>query len=237
MVLTESLLCRLGSRFALIGTIAVALAHQAMAAPMLDGKAEYALAEQAENQSDWDAALLHYENVYDSSPTTPEQRVALRRKFLELRPKVGPNTDPAKAGVFRIKVYVFRTVDVTLTVDGKEKRVTNTYPDSAIEEIRAVDESFTKQVWEHTLGNLRVEWDLTVIEEPLTKVDGWPDPGNCAPHFRDLEPGKHDVVMVYAPMENVEPWALWGGTFGRIPEVKKRRPLPTRNSFAKPPGC
>jgi tetratricopeptide (TPR) repeat protein len=177
-------------RFALIGTIAVALAQLAIAAPMLDGKAEYALAEQAEKQGDWDAALLHYENVYDSTPTTPEQRVELRRKFLELHPKVQPNTDPAKAGVFRMKVYVFRTVDVKRTVDGKEVRVTNTYPDSAIEEIRAVDESFRKQVWEHTLGNLRVEWDLTVVEEPLTKVDGWPDPGNCAPHFTGLEPGR-----------------------------------------------
>ena len=36
---------------------------------------------QAERASDWDAALLHYENVYDSTPCTPEEYVRRAVEF------------------------------------------------------------------------------------------------------------------------------------------------------------
>ena len=57
------------------------------AATPIDAKAEREAAAKAEQAGDWDAALLHYENVYDSTPCTPEEYVQLRRKFEELRPK------------------------------------------------------------------------------------------------------------------------------------------------------
>ncbi len=191
-----------------------------VAAPLLNGAAETMLARGAEERSDWDAALLHYENVYDSSPTTPEQRLELRQKFRGLRAKVAPNTDPARAGVYRIKCYIFRTLEVKRLIERKETLIRNTYTDAQIAELAAVHESFTRQVWEHTLGNLLVTWDTTVIETPLRHVDGWPDPTSCAPFFTDLKAGEQDCVMVYAQMQDVEPWALWGGTIGCIPEVK-----------------
>ena len=69
----------------------------ARAAAQLDAPAERAAAVKAEQSGDWDAALLHYENIYDSTLCTPEEYVQLRRKFEELQPKVKPNDDPAKA--------------------------------------------------------------------------------------------------------------------------------------------
>ena len=84
-----------------MGTL-LATAMPALAAKEMDAQAERAAAVKAEQASDWDSALLHYENIYDSTPTTPEQRVELRHKFEELHPKVKPNTDPAKAGLYKI---------------------------------------------------------------------------------------------------------------------------------------
>lgn len=185
-----------------------------------DAVHERAAAERAELAGDRDAALLHYENVYDSTPTTPEERLELRAKFHELRPKVRPNTDPAKAGVWKIKVYVFRTLEVDCRKNGETVHLRNEYTDEQIAGFDGAMRGFANDVWEHSMGNLRIEWTTTVVEEPLTHVDGWPDPASCSPHFTDLRPGEADCLMVYANMTGVEPWALWAGTFGCLPEAK-----------------
>lgn len=202
--------------------LAVALAMfsvTSVAARSPQVEAEYALARGAEATGDWDGALLHYETIYDSMVVAQTERVELRRKFAELRPKVEPNTDPAKAGTYRVRVYVFRTLEMKGERDGKPFGILNTYTDEQIEALRRATAAFAQAVWEHTLGALRIDWDLVVVEQPLTKVDGWPDPANCVPRFPDFVPGVFDCVMVYANTTDVEPWALWGGTFGSIPEV------------------
>ena len=62
-----------------LGLCFVGVMTAAAAAPAVEAKAEREAAGKAEQAGDWDAALLHYETVYDSTPTTPEERVELRR--------------------------------------------------------------------------------------------------------------------------------------------------------------
>jgi hypothetical protein len=196
------------------------LASVATAAPARDRiDMEYQSARAAEIAGEWDSALLHYETIYDSMIVPQTERLELRKKLAELHPKVEPNTDPANAGSYKVRVYVFRTLHVQRMKDGKQIDIQNTYTDDAIEGIRRATEGFANVVWEHTLGSLKIDWDLRVIEEPLTEVDGWPDPVNVLPHIKDLGPRDVDCIFVYADMTNVEPWALWAGTLGSVPEI------------------
>ena len=162
----------------------------AAAAPAVDAKAEREAAVKAEQAGDWDAALLHYENIYDSTPTTPEERVELRRKFAELHKKVKPNEDPAKAGIYKVRVYVFRTVAIG--------PVTNTYNEKQIKDVDKATAAWAGEVWKASLGNCRLVWETVVIDKPLTSFAGFPHPRDCTPYLTDMQPGDADNVTVYA---------------------------------------
>ena len=206
--------------FALPLLALVLLGTAASAAKPVDTRAERAAAVAAEQKGDFDAALLHYENIYDSTPTTAQERLELRRKFEELRPKVKPNTDPSKAGVWKIKLYIFRTVELDWTRDGKTAHVKNAYTDDNIRRIDEAMAGFAKEVWDHTLGSLQIKWDTVVIDKPLTKFPGWPDPADTIPYFTDLKAGDADCLFVFCNAEGLDPWDLWGGTIGIMPEAK-----------------
>lgn len=175
------------------------------AATDVDPKAEREAAVAAEQAGKWDAALQHYENIYDSTPATPPERVELRHKFEELRPKVAPNADPAKAAVYKVRSYVFRTTAVG--------SVTNRYNDKQIEDVKKATAAFAAELWKASLGTLRVEWDAVVIDAPLTQVAGCPDPGNCTPYFTDLKTNEMDFVMAYAITKGL-PLNCWASTWG-----------------------
>ncbi|MCY2930965.1 MAG: hypothetical protein NTV86_16050 [Planctomycetota bacterium] len=183
-----------------------ALGQSAPAATGADPAAvERAAAVKAEQAKDWDAALLHYETIYDSTPTTPEQRVELRHKFEELRPKVKPNGDLAKASLYKARTYVFRKTEIGA--------VKHQYTDKQIEDIRNATRAWAREIVLASMGNIRVMSDVVVIDKPLTKMEGCPDPDNCVPHFTDLEPGDLDFVMGYALTGGL-PTSCWAATWG-----------------------
>ncbi len=200
------------------------------AAFITDRNAEFKAAQKAEKQGDLAAALLHYENLMDSARTETKitTRAKLATKIAELRPKVKPNTDPAQAGVWKVKAYAFRTTDVRWTdKQGANRHAFFQFSDTEIAGLRNEMANFAGLVWKYTSGSLRIQWDLTVIEKPLTNWHGWPDPGSCLPHFTDLKHGEADSLFVYVKAEGAKgeksdrlEWALWGGTIGVTAETK-----------------
>ena len=187
---------------------------------------------EAEKKQDWDAALLEYENAYDSKGADEFLRSALRKKFAELLPKVQPNRDPAKAGVWKVKAYAFRELDYRWTdKEGKNRRAQWKMREDEIGSIRTALGAFTDRVWEYTSGSLRIDWTLEVIDTPLAKLDGdgsfWPGPGACLPYLAKLQPGEADTIMVYAKVQggkdepgDAVPMAFLGGSLGVQNETK-----------------
>jgi len=189
----------------------------------------------AEARQDWSTALSYYEHIYDSTRTDDATRSRLRTKFAELRPKVPPNTDPAKAGVWKVRAYVFRELDFTWKdKSGKEVRSQHRYRKEELDRIQRGMAAFAKRIWDFSDGNLRIEWTLKIIEQPLTKLDGedsfWPGPDSCMPFFTDLKPGQVDTIMVFAKAwgdkdkgdTGIEvPQMLLGGTFGSLGALTK----------------
>ena len=173
----------------------------------MDAKPQYEAAAKAEKAGDWDAALLHYENVYDSTPCTPEEYVQLRRKFAQLHPKVKPNDDPAKAAVYHARSFAFRT----LQVGGRK----NTYNDKQLKAFEEVHAAWAKEVWKASQGQCRLDWKTQIIEKPLTRFDGFPSPYDCIPYFDALRPGEADYVAAYTLSNGLE-WNCWAGTFGSV---------------------
>jgi hypothetical protein len=174
-------------------------ASPAAAAPSL----ELNRALEAETRQDWATALLEYERVYDSTRTTADTRSLLRNKFAELRSKVAPNQDSAKAGVWKVRAYAFRELDFTWDgKDGKSHRAQYRYREEEIDRLRKGMEGFAARVWVFSSGNLRIDWELKLIEKPLSRLDGeesfWPGPDACMPYLTDLQPGQADTIMVFA---------------------------------------
>ena len=173
--------------------------------PFADANKERAAAIKAEKKGDYAAALLHYENILDSTKTDALTRLGLRNKIAELKPKVAPNTDPAKAGVWKVKAFVIRTLDYKWTdKDGKQHHTINTIRDEEVEMIRKGMKGFEDLVWDYTDGNLRIQWELMVVERSLNTLVNDKDWGHCPwpdavmPVITDLvEYGEVDTIMVY----------------------------------------
>lgn len=167
----------------------------------IDAKVEREAAEEAEKREDWDAALLHYENIYDSARIGPDEWDELREKMKELRPKVAPNTDESKAGHFKVRIYIFRHLDVKWTDDeGVERRCQKSYDDDEIEVILKSFDEFAALVREHSWGYLMLDKEVRILDETLTDYDMLPDARHCMPYFTDLEIGDVDCLFVFAKL-------------------------------------
>ena len=193
-----------GALLAVLFVIAAALPGRSAAAG-IDAKAERAAALQAEQAGKWAEALLHYETIYDSTPTAPSEQRALRKKFAELRTKVKPNKDKDQAGVCTVRVYVFRTVDATVVEDGKTNAVKNAYTDRDVKQIKDTVAALADTVWTHTMGSLRLVPEIIVIDKPFTNVVCWPDENFCRPYFAKAAPV--DFTMVFANLNGM-PYTL-----------------------------
>jgi hypothetical protein len=213
---------------------AALLASPTLAQPLVDAESERAAAISAEKQGDWNAALLHYENIFDSALTDDATRTNLRAKFIELRPKVAPNTDPDKAGTWKIRAYIFRTLDFSWKdKDGNNHHAFYKFRNDELDAIKVAMDGFSECVWRYSLGNLKIKYDIQVIDKPLTKLDGdysfWPGPASCMPFFDDLKPGEVDGIFVYAKVHGSKdkgeesediPLSLLAGTFGVLSDTK-----------------
>jgi len=135
-----------------------------------DARSERAAARAAEKKQDWDAALLHYENLFDSTQTDETTRGQLRAKFLELRPKVAPNSDPAKAGVWKVQAYAFRNLQVTRNdKDGKEHQTKQRFRDDEIAEIRAAMKGFAAEVWKNATFSIMSRASTMIASASMPK--------------------------------------------------------------------
>lgn len=220
-------------RMAIVATVSLCIGvlGSARADGPPDAATQWRAAAAAEQRQDWDAALQHYENVYDATATNDGQRKALRVKFSELRPRVRPNDDPAHAGVWKLRVYVVRTLDFTWQdAAGTSRHCAQTYSNDEVEQFRKDLAAFSERVWQYTAGNLRIAGELKVIEQTLTRLDGtnefWPGPDACMPLITDVRPGQVDTIMVFVktsgPQEPNDPipLALLGGALGASPFTK-----------------
>lgn len=192
----------------IIGVLALSFGAIASPVPFADADVERSAAIEAEKNGNIEEALLHYETILDSTKTAALARLPLRSKIAELKQKVAPNTDPSKAGVWKVKAVIIRTLDYKWTdEDGKEHHALNTFTDEEVEMIRKGMEGYQKLVWDYTDGNLRIEWDLVVAERSLKELSYDKDWGHCPYNFlvmpviSDLvEYGTADTVMVYIKM-------------------------------------
>jgi hypothetical protein len=197
---------------------------------LADASASIKAAQEAEKQGDFAKALQLYEDILDSgrTPTVTTSRAILYAKLGELRPKVAPNTDPAKAGVWKVKALVFRKTDVRHKDDkGKDLHSVYKFRDDEIEGIRKAMKGFSDLVWKYTDGNLRIAWTMEIVEQPLTSWDGYPGFGCCGYALKNLKRGDADSVFAYAKAtgdanekSDPLPWSCLAGTMGAFPETK-----------------
>jgi hypothetical protein len=127
----------------------------------------------------------------------------LRPKFEILRPKVAPNTDRTVAGVWKVRAFAFRELDFAWKdSQGASHSAKHRYREDEIARLHRGMAGFAERVWHYTDGNLRIDWQLTILEKPLTSLDGddtfWPGPDACIPYLADLEFGDTDTIMVFA---------------------------------------
>ena len=187
----------------IVAALALAIAWPGAAAAQVDAKAEREAAVKAEQAGDWDAALLHYENIYDSTPGTPEEKVALRHKFAELQPKIRPNEDPAKAGETWVRAYAFRSWNF--------QGGSNAYNEAQLQAIDRATAAWADAVWKATRGHLRVKWETVILDQPLTAWCGFPAHECCMSYLTDLKQGEADIVMVYVKAGGL-PCTVWADT-------------------------
>jgi len=211
----------------LIAALALALAPQAMDAAECRTRA---LA--AEEARDWGAALAAWERVIDRCPSTEEQRTEARARIKDLRPRVPPNDDPRKARPWKVLAVLFRHLKFSWTNAKQETvEVHKTISPDDEKKIRRSLECFGGHVSRFSGGMLRMDIDIQVLEEPLTKLHGT-GKGAFTPALHLLRPLLEplikdrtcDTVMAYVKYNadkgpNV-PAPFVAATFASIRELK-----------------
>ncbi len=197
--------------------------------PLNDVNAVHAAAVQAEKAGDLAKALQLYEDILDSGRLDLKtfSRNALYAKLAELKEKVPANTDPDKAGVWKVRAYVIRQTDVRFKdAKGADRHAIYRFTPQEIEGIRKGMQGFADLVWDYTQGNLRINWNLTVIDEPLTRWDGYPSPYAVMPLLKSFRRGEADSIFAYAKAAGAKgeesdklDWICLAGTIGAIPET------------------
>ncbi len=195
-----------------------------------DANAARRSAVEADKQGDFAKALQLYEDILDSGHTDTKTttRAVLFAKLRELRAKVPPNADPAKAGEWKVKVLVFRNTDVKHKDDkGKDLHSVYKFRDDEIEGIRQGMNGFKDLVWKYTDGNLRILWKMEIVDKPLTSWEGYPGFSTCASALKGMKRGDADSIFAYAKAagdknEKSDPlnWSCLAGTMGAFPETK-----------------
>ncbi|MCY3019693.1 MAG: hypothetical protein NTW87_11775 [Planctomycetota bacterium] len=186
----------------------------------------------AEKAEDWPGALTAWERVIDRCPSTEEQRIEARAHIKELRPKVPRNTDPEKAHPWKVLVVIFRKLEFSWT-DAKNNQIAveKTVSEDNEKKIRGSIEAFGKHVFQFSSGMLRLDTDIKVLDEPLTKLHGQGQgPFTPAPHL--LRPAidplikekTYDTVIAYVKYNGDKgpsvPAPFVAATFGSCGDFK-----------------
>lgn len=204
--------------------VAVPLAHAQPAAAELDTTAQIQRARVLEGKQLWAEARQAWERVIDTCPATEEQRLLAVRRLHSLNDRVAPQTDPANANVWRCYVAIFRTLDFSWKdKEGKQQQVHIVCTDEEIDLLKRGFQRFSELVFEYSRGGLRLEYDIDVLDEPLTRLSGegsfWLGPWDVEKLIQGRwQPGQVDSVFAYAKLsdggQQKVPAAMFGGTFG-----------------------
>jgi len=209
----------------LLGAAGLGVYGPAEASPRPAAEPTIARARELEKNEQWPAARDTWERVIDSCDSTTAQRAEAVAKIKDLNPRVPPNTDPARANVWTIKAFVFKTLDFRWTPkEGQpQEHVTIRFTDEEIAHLRARLARFAEMAFEFSRGQLRIDSAIEIIEEPVTRLSGkgsfWLAPWDV----RDLikgryEPGKVDTVFGHVKVSDGKgagvPAAMLGGAFG-----------------------
>lgn len=191
--------------------------------------------ERLEKAELWNDALQVAETIYETTPTDAATRLFLRRKFDVLRPKVEPNRDPAKTGVWKVRAFVVRSLDFAWQEGDVNRRAQYVYDDEEIERIRRGMTGFARFVEKFSDGWLRIEWTLEVVDKTatrLTSVDGryWAGPTEILPLLPEIPVDSTDTIMAFvktggtapADVQNDPiPLLLFGGAIGEWAPVTR----------------
>lgn len=145
----------------------------------------------AEKAEKYALALTAWERVIDRCASSEEQTKEARAHIKTLRPKVARNTDPKKARAWTVLAVIFRELQFSWTdnsdkTEGKLVEVHKTISDADETKIRTSLAAFQKHVLLYSSGMLRLDIDIRVIDQPLTKLAGGNDnkpPFTPAPHL------------------------------------------------------
>ncbi len=160
-------------------------------------------AKQAEDAQDWESALQQYETLYESGVLDQAGNIELRKKFAQLRPQVKKNRTLANANVWRVKAYIFKTLDFTWDDNGEKRRSVARYSQEEIDRIIRCLKGFEYIVWDFSDGWLRIEWDCTVVYGALTEMAPigdrfWIAPDTTMKFLPELGENEADTIMVFA---------------------------------------
>lgn len=217
---------------ALVGGSALSFADDAKSPKQAEQLAEVERLEKAEL---WDDALRLAETIYETTPTDDATRRLLRDKFDVLRQKVAPNRDPAKAGVWKVRAFVVRSLDFEWKEGDATRRAQYTYDDEEIERIRRGMAGFAAFVDKYSDGWLRIDWTLEVVEKTATEMDEiggryWPGAAEIIPLLPEIPVNSTDTIMTFvktggtapADVKNDEiPLLLFGGAIGEWAPVTR----------------
>jgi len=198
----------------------------------LDPAACRAKALDAEKAQDWAAALDAWERVIDRCVSTEEQRTDARAHIKDLRTKVPRNTDPEKAHPWKVLVVIFRRLDFSWKDGDKTLEAHKIVSAEDEKKIRTSFGCYAKHVFGFSSGMLRIDPDIVVVEEPLTKLHDngkgkgpfSPAPHLLKPFIDPLIKGKpYDTVFAYVKYNGDKgpnvPAPFTAATFASIADV------------------
>lgn len=190
-----------------------------------ENEAKFAEIAKLEQAKKWNSALKLAETFYETAPEDEAARLELRKIFERLRPKVAPNKNRKKAGVWRVKAFAFRTLDFERKDENGAIVSTKwSYDDAEIKRIRRCVAGFADYVWEYSDGSLRIDWTFDVVDTPLRELEGfdgryWPGPSQTIPLLPQIEQNSADTIVVFVKTS--------GGPESELTDAeKKNAPIP-----------
>jgi len=214
----------------LLGSVASAGGGEA-GSPSASATIEQAQA--LEQRGDLAAARSAWERVIDTcyATATPDELRQGRLGLHRLNSRVPPNRDLAKAQVWTVVVFIFRTLDFSWTPKGGGPRhVVTTVTPGEMSRIGLGMQRFSELVFRYTRGQLRIGYRFEVVEEPVRRLEGedrfWLSPVNVRSQIaKRYVPGEVDSIFAYVKLGELPPYPgqedrggipalMFGGTYG-----------------------
>ncbi|MDR2863402.1 MAG: hypothetical protein LBV54_05975 [Puniceicoccales bacterium] len=197
-------------------------------AEALDYAATKKQAQEAETAGKFAEALTAWERVIDRTSCTEADRDAARTRIRELRPKVQPNTDPAKAHVWNVLALIYKEVDIQGAA-GSSVRYHQVMNPENLATIAKELAGWRDLVFEFSSGLVLLDIDAVVVDEPLKQLTARGGKYSVDVHDalpaakKELAKKKYDTIISYAKYRKGDgqslPRPFWtAATVGRVRE-------------------